>query len=103
MNERTVELIKQLRGWEALEIDGEKIDEIRKQQEAEGRELASLFHQTFVQNPAGQRVLELMIKQTIMRPTVTPAATQFEAGIREGKADLVRQILLNLEIAEGAV
>lgn len=103
MNERTIELLKSLDGWDSLEIEGDKLEAIRKEQEAEGRNLASLFHQAFVQNPAGQRVLEVMIKQTLMRPTVKPASSQFEAGIREGRADLVRQILLNLEIAEGAV
>ena len=103
MNERTIELLKGLNGWESLEIDGEALENVRKEQEAEGRNIASLFHQTFVQNPAGARVLDLMIKQTLMRPTVKPASSQFEAGIREGKADLVRQILLNIEIAEGAV
>lgn len=103
MNERTTELLKQLGGWEALEIDGDKLQEIRKEQEVEGRNMASLFHQTYVQNDAGKRVLEIMMKQTLLKPTVRPASSQFEAGIREGRADMVRQILLNIEIAEGAV
>lgn len=103
MSDRATELLKKLQGWESLELDSEALEEIRKAQEMEGRELASLFHQCYVQNDAGRIVLDIMIKKTLMRPTVTPAATQFEAGIREGRADMVRQILLNIAIAEGEV
>ena len=67
----------------------------------EAREIASLFHQTYVQNDAGALVLNIMIQKYLLKPTVTPNATQFDAGIREGRADIVRQILLNIEIAEG--
>lgn len=99
---KSQELLKQLEGWGALDLESETLDEIRVEQEKEGRSLASLFHQAFVQNDAGKIILDIMIKQTILKPTVTPNATQFEAGIREGRADMVRQILLNIELAEGS-
>jgi len=102
MNEKSQELLKKIQGWSALDLDGPAFDEIKKEQEKEGRSLASLFHQAFVQNDAGSTILGIMIKQTLLKPTVTPSATQFEAGIREGRADMVRQILLNIELAEGS-
>lgn len=101
-NSRAQELLKEIEGWDALDIDSPALDKVRAEQEKEGRSLASLFHQAFVQNDAGRIVLDTMIKQTILKPTVTPNATQFEAGIREGRADMVRQILLNIELAEGS-
>lgn len=97
----SVELLKNLEGWETLEIDSDKIQEIKDAQEVEGREMASLFRQAFTSD-AGKLVLDIMIKQTLLKPTVTPAATQFEAGIKEGRCDFVRQILINIELAEGS-
>ena len=70
-----------------------------KQNASKGREIASRFHECF-RTEAGQYVLNRLISITLLRPTVTPAATQFEAGIREGRADIVRQILTQLETAE---
>lgn len=68
--------------------------------EARAREIASLYRQTF-DSDAGQRVLEMLIKATLLQPIVKPHFTQFEAGIREGKADIVRQILAQIEFAKG--
>lgn len=98
----SVELLKELEGWESLEVDSEKMQEIRDAQETEGRDIASLFHQAFAQNDAGKQVLDIFIKESLLKPTVTANSTQFEAGIREGRCDFVRQILLNLELAEGS-
>jgi len=83
-------------GWAALDIDGPGHT---KEDEAKGREIASRFHECF-RTEAGQYVLNRLIDVTILRPVVTPASTQFEAGIREGRADIVRQIMANIEQAE---
>lgn len=64
-------------------------------------EVASLFRQTFTTD-AGERVLDRLVMATLMQPIVKPHYTQFEAGIREGKADLVRQILAQIEFAKGS-
>tara|TARA_Y100001938_G_C7904752_1_gene336483 strand:- start:254 stop:538 length:285 start_codon:yes stop_codon:yes gene_type:complete len=91
-----IEQIKTQTGWAALDIEGPGEN---KQNASKGREIASRFHECF-RTEAGQYVLNRLISITLLRPTVTPAATQFEAGIREGRADIVRQILTQLETAE---
>ncbi|MAN64437.1 MAG: hypothetical protein CMI60_21100 [Parvibaculum sp.] len=91
-----IEALKNKTGWAALDIEGfTQIDA----NVVKGREIASQFHECF-RTDAGQYVLNRLISITLLRPTVTPAATQFEAGIREGRADIVRQILTQLETAE---
>jgi hypothetical protein len=82
-------------GWAALEIDEPQ----SREDEATGRHIASCFHECF-RTEAGKFVLDRLINITILRPTVTPASTQFEAGIKEGRADIVRQIMVNIELAE---
>lgn len=95
-----VKEIQDLVGWGALDLGGEAHQAQRDKAEAEGRALASLFHRAFRQSEAGAQVLDHLITVTLMRPTVKPNDTQFQAGIREGRADIVRQILQQLEFAE---
>ena len=87
-------------GWDSLEFD----DETTKKLSAENLELAkaeaSKYHQIFKQNPIGVEILERMIQTTIMQPTLHPNDTQFQAGIREGRCDIVRQIIQQIKIAE---
>ena len=91
-----IENVKPRKGWAALEIEppGQS-----KENAAKGREIASRFHECF-RSDAGQYVLDRLIAITLLRPIVTPASSQFDAGIREGRADLVRQILTQIETAE---
>ena len=91
--------LKARSGWQALEVDDDSFSGNRAEEVARAREIASRFHECF-RSEAGKYVLDRLIDITLLRPIVTPAATQFEAGIREGKADLVRQILQQLDIAE---
>lgn len=93
-----VSKVRQLEGWSSLDLEGEPIQELKAEQQAEAREIASLFYQCFTTD-AGKVVLDRLITITIMRPTVKPHSTQFEAGISEGRADIVRQILQQLELA----
>ena len=91
-----IENVKTRKGWAALEIEppGQS-----KENAAKGREIASRFHECF-RSDAGQYVLDRLIAITLLRPIVTPASSQFDAGIREGRADIVRQILAQIETAE---
>ena len=98
MNERTVKLLKDLDGWGGLDLDNEAFDKLKEEQEKEGRSLASIFHQAFVQNDAGKIVLDLMIKQYLAK--TIPDGKVTKAGRQAGKADLIREILLNIELAE---
>jgi len=86
-------------GWASLDIDSPNQS---KEDEAKGREIASRFHECF-RTESGRFVLDRLINITILRPTVTPESTQFEAGIKEGRADIVRQIMANIELAERGI
>jgi hypothetical protein len=96
---RPLDRLQATDGWEALEIDGEVLNQRKAGDAAKAREIASRVHECF-RSDAGKFVLDRLIQITLLRPTVTPAASQFEAGIREGRADLVRQILQQIETAE---
>ncbi len=91
-----IESFTELTGWESLELQPATLT---PDQIAEARRIATTFHECF-RTESGQFVLDYLIKLTILRPTVTANSTQFEAGIREGKADLVRMILVQMEVAE---
>lgn len=95
----TLDKLLEQSGWDALEIDDEAQARARFAQASEAREIATRFHECF-RTDSGQYVLRRLVEITIMRPTVTPQSTQFEAGIKEGRADLVRQILAQIELAE---
>ncbi len=92
--------IAELDGWSQFEFDDESTKETQAEIEEKGKALATKYHQLYKQNPIGKEILAHMIRTTLMRATVLPQSTQFEAGIREGRADMVRQILQQIEIAE---
>lgn len=83
-------------GWDSLELDSEPVDEAQK---ALALEFASRYRRVF-DSPDGKALLDHWIKQTVMQPIVHARATQFEAGIREGRADFVRGILAQIELAK---
>ena len=60
-------------------------------------EFASLYNQVF-STGAGRALLEHWVQTTIMRPTVL-GRSHAEDGIREGRADFVRGILAQIEMA----
>ncbi len=92
--------LTEIRGWDSLEFDDEAIKTLQGEQLEKAMAEASKYHQVFKQNSLGKQVLEDMIRVTILRPTIYPNDSQFQAGIREGRCDIVRQILQQIEIAE---
>lgn len=90
--------VTELQGWDKLDLDNPVIQQQRENLTAQAKSIAELFSSCF-RTDAGKAVLDILVKQTIMRPVVTNNATQFQAGIREGQNDLVRQILANIELA----
>lgn len=87
--------------WSALgsPIDAEKLAELDEKQRAQGLAIASDFRQCF-ETEAGGRVLQHLLRATLMRPTVSPDSTQFEAGINEGRCAMVRDIYLQIQAAK---
>ena len=65
---------------------------------AKGFEIAKMHADVF-NTEAGQKLLAHWIKVFVARPIVRPGDDQFTAGIREGQADVVRQLLTQLEHA----
>lgn len=83
-------------GWSPLDLSD--TSKLTTEQRSAMLELASCYRRVF-ESDDGKRILEQMVRATILQPTVHPTATQFEAGIREGRADLVRGILRQMELA----
>lgn len=93
--EEIAKRLAKVNGWEFLDVDRPK----DTSEVGEGFRIARLCSDTFA-SPAGQALLEHLIVCFICRPILRPADTQFEAGIRQGQADVVMQILSNIEIAK---
>lgn len=89
------DIVNGMGGFESLMVD----DAQRERQKADMLAVAEWYREAF-STESGRKVLAILISQTIMQPTVTADATQFGAGIREGRADLVRGILKQIELAE---
>lgn len=99
-NDRMTEALKAvgaLEGWESLDLDSEAFQNLQRVSEEEGNALAQAFHATFTSD-AGKLVLNRLIAMTLLSPIARASDTEIGVGIREGRADLVRQILQQIEI-----
>lgn len=88
-----------LEDWEALDIEGEAVQQLKAESEKKAREIASRFYGCF-STEDGQFVINRLKDITIDRPVLNANSTQFGAGMREGQNAIVRQILDQLAIAE---
>lgn len=73
-------------------------DLIAREAWAKGFDIA-LLHASVFNTEAGQRLLAIWIKAFYAYPIVRANEDAFSQGIREGRADVVRQLLVQLEIA----
>ena len=98
MNNRN-ELADQLlqsKGWEGLEtISNDPQDE----NYAQAIEIAEQIHKAF-KTGSGKYVLEYFVGLFLTKPIVRPGEDAFAQGIREGRADVMRQILQQIEFAK---
>ena len=94
VRDATARALLESSGWQALESPkpGEKAWE-------DMYRIAKLCADCYA-SPVGQEWLRHMVAVFLARPIVKPADTQFAAGIRQGQADVVLQILTNIEIAK---
>lgn len=81
-------------GWESLEP---AISNDRNMEKA--LELAKEIHKAF-NSGSGKYVLKHLINTYLTKPIVRPGDDAFACGIREGRADVIRQILHNIEFAK---
>ena len=80
--------------WESL---NEIID--RTDEQSKATEIATAYYQCF-NTEAGQWVLEDLVNKFLTKAIVRPGEDNFAQGIREGRADLIRQILIQIEYAK---
>lgn len=80
--------------------DPEELQRKKHEEETRGQRLDYLIHKTFAQNESGQELLEFWRESLIMSPSITPNSTQFQAGIEEGKKEIIRNILLTIKKVE---
>lgn len=80
--------------WESL--DTQPIDDGNMDK---ALELAKEIHKAF-NSGSGKYVLKHLINTYLTKPIVRPGDDAFACGIREGRADVIRQILHNIEFAK---
>jgi hypothetical protein len=80
--------------WESLEAITDRENEVRQ-----ASEIATMYFSCFGTD-AGQRVLEDLVNKFLTKPIVRPGEDNFAQGVREGRADLIRQILIQIEYAK---
>lgn len=80
--------------WESLEAITN-----REQEERQASDIATMYFSCFGTD-AGQRVLEDLVNKFLTKPIVRPGEDAFSQGIREGRSDLIRQILIQIEYAK---
>jgi hypothetical protein len=88
-----------LEEWEALDIEGEAVQQLKAESEKKARDIASRFYGCF-STEDGQFVINRLKEITLDRPVLNANSTQFGAGMREGQNVIVRQILDQLALAE---
>ena len=77
----------------------ESLDPVAHEKDQKGIELAKEIHNTF-RSGSGKYVLEFLVNKFLTKPIVVPGDDAFAQGIREGRADVVRQIMANIELAK---
>jgi hypothetical protein len=80
--------------WESLEAITDRDNEVRQ-----ASDIATMYFSCFGTD-AGQRVLEDLVNKFLTKPIVRPGEDNFAQGVREGRADLIRQILIQIEYAK---
>lgn len=78
-----------------------ELAQARAESEEAWNKVDQLIHAVFEQNPQGKELLETWREALIMTPTVTANSTQFQAGIEEGKKEMIRNICLTIKMVEG--
>lgn len=80
------------------DVFGKAPDEAQRERWAQGFEIAKMHADVFNNEP-GQRLLDHWIRVFLARSIVRPGEDAFAQGIREGHADVVRQLLAQLDMA----
>jgi len=87
-------------GFDQFNINDGDIQRLQAEQREKALAIASRYHRVYAQNADGGKLLEDMLRSFVMVPIVRGDDTQFDAGIRAGRADVVHQIIKNIKLAE---
>lgn len=90
------QLAEHLGGWKGLESDA--AEKLSEQEFTQQLDHATIFRQVF-ESPNGQYVLKSLIFKYLRNRIVQPGDDNFAAGIRQGHADVVQDLLFLIEFA----
>lgn len=87
-------MIRDRDGWDQLDNRAVMLDN-----EAKSKELATQFRLAFHDNDSGRFVLDHLVKTFVKRKIVREGDDMFTAGIRQGQANIVIDILAQIDYA----
>lgn len=80
-------------GWQQFDVAPTEDDNKQKRLDF-SHKVAKVFG-----SPEGKEVLNTMVQMYLLNDIVSPNDTQFAAGIKQGKASLVKQIMAQIELS----
>ena len=92
MNSTANEQLAAAEGWSQFDVPEKDI--ANQDRLNFSHKVAKVFSET-----EGKEVLTALISRYLLCDIVTPSDTQFSAGIKQGRADVVKQILAHIEIS----
>jgi len=87
------DMVTNLKGWKALDIDSQEMDSLRAEQQTQIKNINADMRELFMDTELGKRVLNTLIDWTVRQPVARPEGTTQMAFFREGQNDIVRCIL----------
>ena len=78
-----------------------QLDQINAENEAKAHERAKAYHHIFAQDPLGQRILGEWINRFCTGGVPGVNASARETAMRDGKQELISEILAQINIAAG--
>lgn len=79
----------------------EEAESIKDKMHEAKQQRATAYHDTFVKNPAGAKILAEWINLYCMGGVPGTNATQREVGMRDGKQELIKTIVTQINNATG--
>ena len=98
MTANVVKILADLEGWTGLDLENPAYELLRNMEEQDALAHARQFEAAFTAG-AGEYVLKWLIQHYVLPAVVTPDATQFKAGIRQGELNVVAGILATMEFS----
>ncbi len=98
MKSNVVAILAELDGWDGLDLENPAYELLRNMEQEDALAHARQFEAAFAAGD-GEYVLKWLIQHYVLPAVVTPDATQFKAGIRQGELNVVAGILATMEFS----